>query len=187
VLSHLLPATDPKDEYERLGEQVNKPFSGKVLVAKDLMEILTRFSELPPSDPSQSAEKTTSIFNANEAIRDDRSRSGSAVNCIRRARAIGDKVPSAPNGPPPLRATVTSAGVARQIGVKRSCSNAGCVLSVDSEAVNPARASGVVERLLAAPLAHMRCIPRRVLATCPVHVTKHGTRAVRRNVRVLLR
>jgi ribonuclease BN (tRNA processing enzyme) len=38
VLSHFLPATDPQDEYERLGEQVNKHFSGRVLVAKDLME-----------------------------------------------------------------------------------------------------------------------------------------------------
>ena len=38
VLSHFLPATDPKDDYARLGEQVNKHFSGKVLVAKDLME-----------------------------------------------------------------------------------------------------------------------------------------------------
>jgi ribonuclease BN (tRNA processing enzyme) len=38
VLSHFLPATDPNDGYERLGEQVNKHFSGKVLVAKDLME-----------------------------------------------------------------------------------------------------------------------------------------------------
>ncbi len=38
VMSHLLPATDPKDEYERLGEQVNKHFTGRVLVAKDLME-----------------------------------------------------------------------------------------------------------------------------------------------------
>jgi ribonuclease BN (tRNA processing enzyme) len=38
VLSHFLPATDPKDEYERLGEQVKKYFSGNVLVAKDLME-----------------------------------------------------------------------------------------------------------------------------------------------------
>ena len=38
VLTHFLPATNPKDEYERLGEQVNKHFSGKVLVAKDLME-----------------------------------------------------------------------------------------------------------------------------------------------------
>jgi ribonuclease BN (tRNA processing enzyme) len=38
VLTHFLPATDPKDDYERLGEQVNKHFSGKVLVAKDLME-----------------------------------------------------------------------------------------------------------------------------------------------------
>jgi ribonuclease BN (tRNA processing enzyme) len=27
VLSHFLPAIDPKDEYERLGEQVNKHFS----------------------------------------------------------------------------------------------------------------------------------------------------------------
>ena len=38
VLSHFLPATDPNDKYERLGEQVNQYFSGKVLVAKDLME-----------------------------------------------------------------------------------------------------------------------------------------------------
>jgi ribonuclease BN (tRNA processing enzyme) len=38
VLSHFLPATDPKDDYERLGEQVKKHFSGRVLVAKDLME-----------------------------------------------------------------------------------------------------------------------------------------------------
>jgi ribonuclease BN (tRNA processing enzyme) len=38
VLTHFLPATDPKDDYERLGEQVTKHFSGKVLVAKDLME-----------------------------------------------------------------------------------------------------------------------------------------------------
>jgi ribonuclease BN (tRNA processing enzyme) len=38
VLTHFLPATDPKDDYLRLGEQVNRYFSGKVLVAKDLME-----------------------------------------------------------------------------------------------------------------------------------------------------
>jgi ribonuclease BN (tRNA processing enzyme) len=38
VLTHFLPATDPKDDYLRLGEQVSKHFSGKVLVAKDLME-----------------------------------------------------------------------------------------------------------------------------------------------------
>jgi len=55
------------------------------------------------------------------------------------------------------------------------------------EAVNPARASSIVERLLAAALAHMRSIPRRVLAACPIHVTKHCAHAVRRNVRVLLR
>jgi hypothetical protein len=46
------------------------------------------------------------------------------------------------------------------------------LLSIDGEAVNPARASGVAERLLATPLAHMRRIPRRVLAARPVHVTK---------------
>ena len=38
VLTHFLPATDPKDAYERLGPQVSKHFSGKVLLAKDLME-----------------------------------------------------------------------------------------------------------------------------------------------------
>jgi ribonuclease BN (tRNA processing enzyme) len=38
VLTHFLPATDPKDGYERLGDEVSKHFSGKVLVAKDLME-----------------------------------------------------------------------------------------------------------------------------------------------------
>src|SRR5579871_345561 len=59
--------------------------------------------------------------------------------------------------------------------------------SIDGEAVNPARASGVVERLPAAPLAHMRSIPRSILAACPVHVTHHGARPVRRKVRVLLR
>ena len=38
VLSHFLPATDPRDGYERYGDQVSKYFSGKVMVAKDLME-----------------------------------------------------------------------------------------------------------------------------------------------------
>src|SRR5580704_6570566 len=38
VLSNFLPATDRKDGYERLGEQVSKHFSGTVLVAHDLME-----------------------------------------------------------------------------------------------------------------------------------------------------
>lgn len=38
VLSHFLPATDPKDAYERLGDQVSEHFSGRVVVAKDLME-----------------------------------------------------------------------------------------------------------------------------------------------------
>src|SRR5262249_50996731 len=70
---------------------------------------------------------------------------------------------------------------------KRLCSNARSILSVNGEAVNPARAAGVVERLLAAPLAHMRCIPRGVLAACTVHVTKHSAGAVRRYVWVCLR
>jgi hypothetical protein len=52
------------------------------------------------------------------------------------------------------------------------------------ETVEPAGASGVDERLFAAPLAYVRCIPRRVLATRPIAVAKHGARAVRRNVRI---
>src|SRR4029077_2821875 len=38
-----------------------------------------------------------------------------------------------------------------------------------------------------APLAHMRRIPRGVLATRPVSVAEHGARAIGRNVGVLLR
>jgi ribonuclease BN (tRNA processing enzyme) len=38
VLTHLPSTTDPKDEYKRYGDEVQKQFSGKVLVAKDLME-----------------------------------------------------------------------------------------------------------------------------------------------------
>ena len=38
VLTHLPSTTDPKDEYARFGDQVRKYFSGRVLVAKDLME-----------------------------------------------------------------------------------------------------------------------------------------------------
>ena len=41
------------------------------------------------------------------------------------------------------------------------------IASVDGEAVEPAGASGVDQRLLAAALAHMRSIPRRVLAQLP--------------------
>jgi hypothetical protein len=58
-----------------------------------------------------------------------------------------------------LRATVTSARRRKKNRCEAVCSSAGCFLSVDGEAVNPARASGAVERLLAAPLAHMRRIP----------------------------
>src|SRR5258706_8364967 len=63
----------------------------------------------------------------------------------------------------------------------------GFIASVSGETVEPASASGVDERLLAAPLAHMCRIPRRVLATRPVAVAEHGAAAIRRNVRVLLR
>jgi ribonuclease BN (tRNA processing enzyme) len=38
VLTHFLPATNPQDDYHRLADQVSKYFSGKVVVAKDLME-----------------------------------------------------------------------------------------------------------------------------------------------------
>jgi hypothetical protein len=61
------------------------------------------------------------------------------------------------------------------------------IASIDGETVEPASAAGVDERLLGAPLAHMRRIPRGVLATRPVGVAEHGARAIRRNVRVLLR
>src|SRR6516225_9570319 len=61
------------------------------------------------------------------------------------------------------------------------------ILSLEGKAVDPARAAGVDERLLAAALAHVRRIPRRVLAARPVHMTEHGARAVRRYVRVCLR
>jgi hypothetical protein len=59
--------------------------------------------------------------------------------------------------------------------------------SVDREAIKPARATGVDQRLLATALAHMRRIPRHVLAACPVHVTEHGAGTVRRYVWVCLR
>ena len=38
VLTHLPATADPKDDYQRYGEQVKKQFSGQVLIAKDLME-----------------------------------------------------------------------------------------------------------------------------------------------------
>jgi hypothetical protein len=38
VLTHLPATADPKDDYARFKELVNKHFSGQVLVAKDLME-----------------------------------------------------------------------------------------------------------------------------------------------------
>ena len=38
VLTHLPATTDPNDDYKRLGEQVGAHFSGKVMVARDLME-----------------------------------------------------------------------------------------------------------------------------------------------------
>jgi hypothetical protein len=48
----------------------------------------------------------------------------------------------------------------------------GFIASVCGETIKPASASGVDERLLAAPLTHMRRIPRRVLAARPVGVTE---------------
>src|ERR1700674_3780863 len=59
-----------------------------------------------------------------------------------------------------------------------------CVPSIGGEAVQLAGAAGVDERLLAAPLAHMRGIPRGVAAALPVGVTEHGAGAVRRYGRV---
>jgi ribonuclease BN (tRNA processing enzyme) len=38
VLTHIAATLDPNDEYARFGAEVNKYFSGRVLVAKDLME-----------------------------------------------------------------------------------------------------------------------------------------------------
>lgn len=38
VLTHLPSTIDPKDEYQRFADTVRKRFSGKVLVARDLME-----------------------------------------------------------------------------------------------------------------------------------------------------
>src|SRR5580692_4748078 len=59
-------------------------------------------------------------------------------------------------------------------------STAGSIVSVGGETVEPAGASGVDERLLAAPLAHMRRIPRHVLAARPVGVAEHRARTIRR-------
>src|SRR5262245_19354419 len=53
-----------------------------------------------------------------------------------------------------------------------------CVLSVDGKAVEPAGATGGVERRLVAPPAHMRRIPRYVLAALAVRVADHGARTL---------
>jgi hypothetical protein len=58
-----------------------------------------------------------------------------------------------------LRLTVTSARCRKKNWCEPVVSNLSCILSVEGEAVNPARAPGIVERLLAAALAHMRCVP----------------------------
>src|SRR6516165_1704598 len=57
------------------------------------------------------------------------------------------------------------------------------IASVGGETVEPAGAAGVDERLLGAPLAHMRRIPRRVPAAGAVGVAEHGARPVCRHVR----
>ncbi len=38
VLSHLPASSDPKDDYKRFAEEVNRQFTGPVLIANDLME-----------------------------------------------------------------------------------------------------------------------------------------------------
>jgi ribonuclease BN (tRNA processing enzyme) len=38
ILTHLPPTSDPNDQYQRFIEQINKVYSGRVVVAKDLME-----------------------------------------------------------------------------------------------------------------------------------------------------
>src|SRR2546430_10446297 len=59
--------------------------------------------------------------------------------------------------------------------------------SVGGKAIKPTGAAGRVERLLAAPLAHMHGIPRHVPAPGAVRVAEHGARTLRREVRVRLR
>src|SRR5579872_6190078 len=61
------------------------------------------------------------------------------------------------------------------------------IASVYGKAIEPAGATGVDQRLLGASLAQMRSIPRDVRAARPVAVAEHGARAIRRNIRVLLR
>jgi ribonuclease BN (tRNA processing enzyme) len=38
ILTHLSPSIDPKDDYQRLADEVKKYFSGEVVIAKDLMQ-----------------------------------------------------------------------------------------------------------------------------------------------------
>src|SRR2546427_10797299 len=61
-----------------------------------------------------------------------------------------------------------------------------CYVSIGGKAVEPAGATGGVERRLAAPLAHMHRIPRHVPAPGAVRVAEHGARTLRREVRVRL-
>src|SRR2546430_6734929 len=61
------------------------------------------------------------------------------------------------------------------------------LLSVGGKAVEPAGATGGVERRLAAPLAHMDRIPRNVPAPGAVRVAEHGARTFCWEVRIRLR
>src|SRR5712671_3962448 len=61
-----------------------------------------------------------------------------------------------------------------------------CYLSIGGKAVEPADATGGVERRLAAPLAHMHRIPRHVTAPGAVRVAEHGARTLCWEVRIRL-
>src|SRR5712671_1570880 len=61
-----------------------------------------------------------------------------------------------------------------------------CYLSIGGKAVEPADATGGVERRLAAPLAHMHRIPRHVPAPGAVRVAEHGARTLCWEVRIRL-
>src|SRR5437667_3795342 len=76
------------------------------------------------------------------------------------------------------------AGIAAPLSPRTSPQR--CYLSIGGKAVEPAGATGGVERRLAAPLAHMHRIPRHVPATGAVRVAEHGARTLRREVCIRL-
>src|SRR5262249_8579024 len=101
--------------------------------------------------------------------------------------AYGD-VPTLPNqsasdGP---HALVRNAGGQSVLPHIRSGNDRSVATSVCGEAVEPAGATGGIERRLVASLAHMRRIPRHVSAPGAVRVAEHGARPFRREVGVRL-